>query len=83
LCFACGIALETSYSSSASGSVSNEIHRAFVNNMSYVTADLSSATEGFYNELENSMKQGLSALLSVQSENVGHAIICDGYNVGQ
>jgi len=54
-----------------------------VNNMSYVTADLSSATEGFYNELENSMKQGLSALLSVQSENVGHAIICDGYNVGQ
>ena len=67
LSFACGLALKTTYSSAVSVTVSNEIHQSFIQKMNYAKAEISSANDEFYRTLTHNMKQGLPAIISVQS----------------
>ncbi len=83
LCFACGIMTINEYSSIETPTVSSELHKAFLIDMLYSSADITTVTDTFYNVLRDNMKNGLPAELSFWSTIGGHAAVCDGYNTDE
>ncbi len=78
--FAAGLIADTKYDKSGSAVYNDQVYQAFINEMDYATASLTSPDEMFYDRLKDNMKEGLPAQLSIIGSTAGHALICDGYN---
>jgi len=83
LCFACGIAAETYYSSEGSGTSVYDVQQAFLKKFGFYSADMTGGLSyESYPLLQENMINRLPALLSFCPPDGfgGHVIVCDGYN---
>jgi hypothetical protein len=80
LSFASGIMINTYFSVNNSGAYTNQVAPAFTEKMNYLSADFIANFNEYYNILIDNMKKGLPAQISVKNPEIGHAIVCDGYN---
>jgi len=82
--FACGIAVEMQYSDAGSGAyvyypwADVDAERALRNKFGYQANGKWESDNDFYDVLENDMKEGQPALLTIYNEG-GHAIVADGF----
>lgn len=82
---ACGISVNMSYGTGASGAVSKNCVNALVNNfdydgsMRYLTRDYYSLQD-WESEVYNSLAAGCPVLYGGQSNSGGHEFVCDGYS---
>ena len=83
--FACGISVKMDYSDEGSGAWiyyppgDVDAERALKNKFGYQANGKYESDGDFYDVLENNMKGGQPALLSISKDNGGHAIVADGF----
>ena len=82
LSFACGVSVEMQYSSNGSSASTSAVGYNLRNKFDFVSGFYYSMYTNFYTDLQQDMKQMQPAQLSVYNpeEQLGHSIICDGYN---
>ncbi len=79
--FAAGVSVEMGYSSGGSGAYSGDIAPAMINKFGYDTATTySNINATFYNNLNDNLINAKPAIFGITGSDVGHSIICDGYN---
>ena len=79
--FGAGVSVEMGYSSNGSGAYTGDVPYALLNKFNYDSAQLvSNINTTFYTNLQNNMMNAKPAFFGITGTNVGHAIICDGWN---
>jgi len=79
--FGAGVSVEMGYSSQGSGAYTSDVPSALLNKFDYDSATFTANINGtFYTNLQNNMEDAKPAFFGISGSQVGHAIICDGWN---
>jgi len=85
LSFACGLSVEMDFSSYGSSTGTNRSADAFLKQFGYADAryyylDSEQSRYDFCRLLKRDAMNGLPSIVSIGSDEGGHAVVCDGYN---
>ncbi len=79
--FAAGVSVEMGYSSEGSGAYMGDVASAYLYKFDYDTAQYTTnINTTFYTNLQNNLTDAKPVLFGIAGSQVGHAIICDGWN---
>ena len=79
--FAAGVSVEMGYSSDGSGAYMGDVASAFLYKFDYDTTQYTTNINAtFYTNLQDNMTDAKPVLFGIAGSQVGHAIICDGWN---
>ena len=79
--FAAGVSVEMGYSSDGSGAYMGDVASAYLYKFDYDTAQYTTNINAtFYTNLQNNLMDAKPVLFGIAGSQVGHAIICDGWN---
>jgi len=79
--FGAGVSVEMGYSSQGSGAYPSDVNYALIYKFDYDSATFTSNINGtFYTNLQNNMVDAKPVFFGISGTDVGHAIICDGWN---
>ncbi|MFC1552551.1 C10 family peptidase, partial [Candidatus Latescibacterota bacterium] len=79
--YACGVAVEMSYSAEGSGAYTNDVAAALVNRFGYPTAEwMNIENANFFPTLKSNMINAQPAEMSIRNADSGHAIVVDGFD---
>ena len=85
LSFACGVTVEMQFSANGSSASTTDVVPALLNKFDFDSAEYLNMYWNFYPELAENMINMQPVQLSIYNpaEQIGHSIICDGYNTDE